>query len=409
MRRSSLLTARGALFCLLLWTAESFVNPSFRPQQASFQLSPTACWAAIQYQHALAILTMPYTSLDRIANECILETVLPKTHKLSVVLRCEGPAPSYASLRRYVGEVYSQLWDTAMDARSPDLPDVVVYPQNLPNAAPESWVAIQPDLDCVCSHDSLIGWTSESSQGRGQKYQTTSGKGGLDDHVAALNNERASRKLRPVVALQAERWPTAAAAPEESKVIFIDDEIEEDPRLDDESDSELLLGGARIPAKQLFDSVAVGGTFDGLHFGHRKLLTLAVSSVNPLTGRLLIGVTADEMLRKKEFAELIPSLKERMKGVEGFLARLAPGMMNRVKLVPITDAFGPPGRPDQHFDALVLSHETLDTGYQLNRHRVDDLGLEPLYLLCTRRTEAHGMSSTALRRLRSTQRAAPKA
>jgi phosphopantetheine adenylyltransferase len=74
--------------------------------------------------------------------------------------------------------------------------------------------------------------------------------------------------------------------------------------------------------------------------------------------------------------------------------------MNRVRLVPISDSFGPPGQPDQHFDALVLSHETLETGYKLNQYRVKDLGIKPLYLLCTRRTEAHGMSSTALRRLR---------
>jgi phosphopantetheine adenylyltransferase len=43
----------------------------------------------------------------------------------------------------------------------------------------------------------------------------------------------------------------------------------------------------------------VGGTFDGLHFGHRKLLTLAMSSVNPVTGRLLVG-GGGEMLKKKE-------------------------------------------------------------------------------------------------------------
>ena len=76
---------------------------------------------------------------------------------------------------------------------------------------------------------------------------------------------------------------------------------------------------------------------------------------------------------------------------------------SRVKLVPINDAFGPPGQPDTHFDALVLSHETLETGHLLNEHR-KSLGLEPLTLLCTLRTEQHGMSSTALRRKRYQQK-----
>ena len=73
---------------------------------------------------------------------------------------------------------------------------------------------------------------------------------------------------------------------------------------------------------------------------------------------------------------------------------------SRIRTVPITDKFGPPGHPDIFFDALVLSHEVLETGYQLNEHR-KSIGLDPLYLLCTRRTEARGMSSTALRRARA--------
>lgn len=370
------------------------------------------------FKHVLAILTMPYTSLDRIANEAILERVLPNTNKLSVVLRCEGATPSLASLRRYVGEIYSQLWDCAIGQQDPDIPDVVVYPQNLPNAAPESWITIQSDLDAVCSHDSIIGWVTDNATGRGRRFQSAAGQGmgGLDEHVAALNSERAGRKLAAVQALHVldDSWPVGASCDEH--VVFLDDDAEEtataatatagvtangkgatDP---DEPNNETFLSGARIPKNQMFESVAVGGTFDGLHFGHRKLLTLAMSSVNPVTGKLLVGVTADEMLKKKEHAEHIPCLKDRMDGVRAFLSRLSPGMMNRVKLVPISDSFGPPGQPDQHFDALVLSHETLETGYKLNHYRVKDLGIKPLHLLCTRRTEAHGMSSTALRRLR---------
>jgi phosphopantetheine adenylyltransferase len=86
-------------------------------------------------------------------------------------------------------------------------------------------------------------------------------------------------------------------------------------------------------------------------------------------------------------------------------------MIDRVRVRPIRDAYGPAGQKDnnERFDALVLSHETLHTGQLLNQYRTQHLSLPPLRLLCTRRTEAHGMSSTALRRLRSQQRERLKA
>ena len=387
------------------------------------------------FQHAIAILAMPYTSLDRIANEKIINAVLSKTDKVSIVLRCESERPpSLARLRRYVGEIYSQIWDCVMYEESPraKLPDVVVYPQNLPNTAPESWLEIQPDLDAICSHDTLTGWISEGATGRGIMFQTQEGVGGLEAHARAINSERKQRQLPLIKIIPVDEFPKML---EEEVVIFVDDDPEDNQAsplwrasrekkgiqsgtiCDEEEEceiggketsSEALLSGARIPLNQqlLYDSVCVGGTFDGLHFGHRKLLTLAVSSVNPMTGRLLVGVTADEMLTKKRFAEYMPSLEERREGVRSFLHRLAPGMLNRVQIVTLSDPFGPPCSHDpkvSKFDALVLSHETLQTGYQMNKYREEKLGLRPMKLLCTRRTEAQGMSSTALRKRRHEQ------
>jgi cytidyltransferase-like protein len=326
-----------------------------------------------QFKHALAILAMPYTSIDKIINERILETVLAsssKAEKLSVVLRCQNDnyaPPSVASLRKYVGEIYSQLWDTYMSNSAYSemvdpyhLPDVVVYPQNLPNTAPESWIDIQPDLDCVCTFNALCGWTSEEASGRGQVFQNQNadGRGGLDEHVAALNAERKSRNLPPVQALHVQEDDEddtchifQRPADEASYVTFLDDDDDEqqqqpegEQRLEQQNynrnngyDNDLLLSGpvgVGDPGKnknnKLYDCVAVGGTFDGLHFGHRKLLTLAISSLHPLTGKLTIGITKDEMLKKKKYAEYIPTLQQRMNGVQSFLHRLAPGILKYV-------------------------------------------------------------------------------
>jgi phosphopantetheine adenylyltransferase len=382
-----------------------------------------------KFDHALAILAMPTTSVDRIANAVVLETAVPRCRKLSVVLKCEGrESPSLSQLRAYVGEVYSQLWDCVVNNNDDDdesksksdpshdeLVDVVVYPANLPNAAPESWITIQKDLDCICSHSNFMGWFSTGS-GRGQSYAMTDGWGGLEEHVAAVNRERRERQLRPVAALGVDEkhWPmpaSAAAYLRDQHVIFLEDDIPAQGSMElaeavngDEVETELnvFLGGAKPDNATLFENVAVGGTFDGMHYGHRKLLTLAVSATNPLTGKLLIGVTADKMLQHKHLADLIRPFDVRRKSVLDFLGRLAPGMLNRVKVVEINDAFGPPAH-DPGFDALVLSHETLETGCLLNKHRVAH-GLPPLALLCTRRTEAHGMSSTALRKAAQQQR-----
>ena len=396
-----------------------------------------------QFQHTLAILSMPYTSTDKIANEAILDQAIQNTRKLSVVLRCQNDddrnAPSLSRLRRYVGEVYSTLWDAVslsdredngpLDDDDSEFCDVVVYPQNLPNAAPESWIHdVAKDLDSVCSHDSICGWISSSAMGRGKQFQFSEGMGagGLDAHVRAINADRKYRNLSPVVAIHVDPWPKGASSEwqERNNVVFLDDDSSDDEDVGDNSDNTVmsnrdgegnsdgngdrdvtnisLMGGARIPSGVLFQKVAVAGTFDGMHFGHRKLLTLAISSVSPTNGQLLVGVTVDKMLTHKSYSEDIPNLEERMKGARNFVYRLAPGIKNRVRFIPISDEYGPPGTLEEgpNFDALVLSHETLSNGHKLNEHRTQTLGIEPLTLLCTRRTEPHGMSSTALRQRR---------
>lgn len=411
-------------------TTSPLVSRHFSSQQRQQarhrkRLGLTRCYSQKDdFKHTLAILSMPSTSTDKIANEAILNQAVQHTRKLSVVLRARGDKhPSLARLRRYVGEVYSTMWDVAMASGTPDFCDVVVYPQNLPNAAPEQWIHHAADLDSVCSHDSICGWVSSSAQGRGLQFQSISGDGfgGLDAHVQALNADRAQRDLPPVKAMHVDPWPLGANAEtqKENHIGWLDDEHYEeiegplnsydDDECDTGDDFQFdpegacdQIGGASIPEGVLYEKVAVGGTFDGMHYGHRKLLTLAVSSVNPSTGKLLIGVTVDDMLKHKAYASEIPPMNERMKFAKEFVYRLAPGIKNRVRLVPIEDEYGPPGQEGdgKDFDALVLSHETLYNGWLLNQHRTEDLGYEPLALLCTRRTEPHGMSSTALRRIR---------
>ena len=85
----------------------------------------------------------------------------------------------------------------------------------------------------------------------------------------------------------------------------------------------------------------------------------------------MIGVTSDEILQKKTLAKYNTSIEpasQRVREVLDFVSNLAPGIKNRIQIKIIHDAFGPPATED-HFTALVLSHETLDNGLALNEIR----------------------------------------
>ncbi|KAL7433511.1 hypothetical protein ACHAXM_003592 [Skeletonema potamos] len=372
--------------------ADSFPSSSVACYQAASSAVDTATSKSQspptpkKHKHTLAILTMPQSASARIANEAILETAISiTTERLSVVLRTntggtnsltgEGYSNvSLTQLRRYAGEIYSMAWDAAIGldekestqkageeeeasagpiTKGKKLLDLIVYPQNMPNTPPEGWIDLRPDLSCICSHDSITGWISANdfATGSGRKYASKEGQGmgGLKAHVDAVNAERKVKGLNPLVALHVDDWPDGAEVTGDPNVVFLEDEDAFDKirnnnaagssssgsgsAKEEDNKSGLagspLIGGTAIPASSLYSSVCVGGTFDGMHYGHRKLLTLAISSVQPISGRLLIGVTRDEMLTHKAFADRIPPLEERMAGVLEFIGNLAPGMKNR--------------------------------------------------------------------------------
>ncbi|KAI9261122.1 hypothetical protein BY458DRAFT_439615 [Sporodiniella umbellata] len=112
-----------------------------------------------------------------------------------------------------------------------------------------------------------------------------------------------------------------------------------------------------------FKRVAVGGTFDHLHAGHKILLTMtALLSEDSM----VVGVTDDCMLTSKEHRNLIASTDERIKQVKAYLHSIKRTIVYEV--VPITDPFGPTAT-DPSIDALVVSLETLKGGELVNKER----------------------------------------
>ncbi|KAF6227038.1 hypothetical protein HO133_008479 [Letharia lupina] len=146
-------------------------------------------------------------------------------------------------------------------------------------------------------------------------------------------------------------------------------------------------------------SIAVGGTFDHLHVGHKLLLTMTALVLDPRSIRgacLTIGITGDELLKNKNFREELEDFPERQLAVQEFLLgilglfslshvldnlrhvesnsphgrevhnTLKSGLI--IKYVEIFDPCGPT-ITDETITALVLSAETKGGGQVVNDKR----------------------------------------
>lgn len=139
--------------------------------------------------------------------------------------------------------------------------------------------------------------------------------------------------------------------------------------------------------------VAMGGTFDNLHAGHKRLLA-AASRV--CTGTLTVGVTSDVYLarKKKKFGDMIEPVATRLARVREFLKRINPAL--QVEAVAIDDGAGPTTKRPE-FEAIVASSETLEGCRWINARRCEQ-GWAPLQIITVARTDETNLSSTVIRR-----------
>lgn len=102
----------------------------------------------------------------------------------------------------------------------------------------------------------------------------------------------------------------------------------------------------------LADTVAVGGTFDYLHTGHRALLSACVLTTRK---RLVVGVAVQGLLMKKSNKEYLQPYDTRRRNVMRFCALQRPDLL--VDAVELLEPAGPTAT-DPSIELLVLSHET---------------------------------------------------
>lgn len=136
-----------------------------------------------------------------------------------------------------------------------------------------------------------------------------------------------------------------------------------------------------------YDKVAVGGTFDKFHDGHKKLLSTAFE----LGNRVEIGVTSDAFGGLKGD---IDSCKERMSNLRSFFADKSDFVV-----IPLNDPYGTTIH-DAEFEAIVVSEETEPTAVEINKIRVSK-GMDPIDIVVVSFVLAYDgnpISSTRIRR-----------
>lgn len=103
----------------------------------------------------------------------------------------------------------------------------------------------------------------------------------------------------------------------------------------------------------------VGGTFDPLHDGHKRLITRSFELAGG-DGTVILGLTTDLFASQKSHP--VRPFNERRDSLERFIQQ------NRFAatwvIEPLNDRFG--SALDEEFDALVVSEETLPIARDIN-------------------------------------------
>lgn len=106
----------------------------------------------------------------------------------------------------------------------------------------------------------------------------------------------------------------------------------------------------------------VGGTFDPLHDGHKRLLERSFEIAGP-GGNVVIGLTTDSFASKK--IHPIRPFAIRKEELERYISSGCHPASCRIE--PLNDRFG--SAPDADFDAIVVSEETLPVAIEINKLR----------------------------------------
>jgi pantetheine-phosphate adenylyltransferase len=142
-----------------------------------------------------------------------------------------------------------------------------------------------------------------------------------------------------------------------------------------------------------YEKVAVGGTFDKLHRGHKALLSKAFE----IGEKVVIGLSSDEFASKMGKPHKTASYTKRLKELEAFIDKN--GLTERAEIVPLNDPYGLT-LSGKGLDALVVSEETESTADKINKIRAE-AGLPPLKIISISMIPAENSNPISTTRIRS--------
>jgi len=142
-----------------------------------------------------------------------------------------------------------------------------------------------------------------------------------------------------------------------------------------------------------YREVAVGGTFDLLHRGHKALLAKAFE----VGKKVVIGLSSDEFVAKMGKPHITANFTERKKDLSSYLAEM--GLIDRAEIVPLKDPYGLTIK-GQGLEALVVSKETAKTASSINEAR-QKAGIPPLEIVAVDMVQAENYTPISTTRIRN--------
>ena len=112
---------------------------------------------------------------------------------------------------------------------------------------------------------------------------------------------------------------------------------------------------------ELFDLVAMGGTFDVIHDGHMALLNKSFS----ISSKVIVGLSSDQLAIKRG-KNLVNDYSKRLSSLKSVIEKNFPN--SSYEISKLENDFGP-AAIDGSVKALVVSEETSDKGLVLNELR----------------------------------------
>lgn len=106
----------------------------------------------------------------------------------------------------------------------------------------------------------------------------------------------------------------------------------------------------------------VGGTFDPLHDGHKRLISRSFELAGR-DGKVIIGLTTDAFASRKNHP--VREYGQRKIQLEKFIQDR--GFSAAYTIEPLNDRYG--SAIEENFDALIVSEETLPIAHEINMLR----------------------------------------